>query len=123
MPCDEERGWRVSSRPIPRMWEWLPIRSTVMDRSLVSATVDTAFCLVRFFLVRGSYHNGGGLGLEVKTDFQKLSNVPVAILTNFKLASASRDPSRDDLTNFTEAIYGILVGQRINGNRPQCGCK
>jgi hypothetical protein len=25
------------------------------------------------------------MGLEVKTDFQKLSNVPVAILTNFKL--------------------------------------
>jgi hypothetical protein len=44
MPCDENRGWRVSSRPMPRICEWLPIRSTVIDRSLVSETVDTAFC-------------------------------------------------------------------------------
>src|SRR5579862_6366565 len=47
MPCEEKRGWRVSSRPIPRMWEWLPILSTVMDKSLVSATVDTVFCVLR----------------------------------------------------------------------------
>jgi len=43
MPCEEKRGCKESSRPIPRMWEWLPILSTVIDRSRVSATVDTAF--------------------------------------------------------------------------------
>ena len=84
MPCEEKRGWRVSSRPIPRMWEWLPILSTVIDKSLVSATVDTAFCVLRLRINQGSYHDGGGLGSEVKTDFpqsQKLSKAPVAIST------------------------------------------
>lgn len=43
MPCEEKRGLRESSRPIPRMCECVPILSTVVSRSRVSATVVTVF--------------------------------------------------------------------------------